>query len=122
MPGSVTGRMNASSRDVLADASTELTVPANSTAKATIAIATTASQTGFDTSVPRATSTAPATASHTCAWMRSRMGPPKSTSMSMAKLPNAQKTATSALRITRLPNAKSAGITMAVRAARRSAR
>lgn len=39
MPGSVTGRTNASSSDVLADAIAELTDPANSTAKATTAIA-----------------------------------------------------------------------------------
>ncbi len=121
VPMIVTGRMNESSNDVLADASTELTVPANSTAKATTAIEATASQTGFDSSVPRHTKTAPTTASQDCAWRRSRSGPLKSTSISMANEPNAEKIATSAFRRTTLPKANSTGITMAVRPARRSA-
>lgn len=51
--------MNASSSDVVAPASTELTTPANSTAKATTVIDNAASTVDRDTSVPRQTSTAP---------------------------------------------------------------
>ena len=58
-----TGRMNDSSSDVVAPASTELTTPANSTPKPTSAIATAASHTFCEASVPRHTNTAPTSAS-----------------------------------------------------------
>ena len=121
VPGSVTGRMKASSRAVLAEALTELTDPANSTTRATTDIATADSHTGCDASVPSETSTAPTTASAASACARSRSGPPKSTKSSIANDPNAEKIATSGLRRTPLANANSNGITMAARLARRSA-
>ena len=65
-PGSETGRMKASSSDVVAPASTELTTPANSTPNATSAIATAATAGEREASVPRHTNTPPVTAS--AAW------------------------------------------------------
>ena len=61
--GIATGRMNASSSEVVAPASTELTAPANSTAKPTTAIAIAASPVERDASVPTQTNTAPTAAS-----------------------------------------------------------
>ena len=120
-PASVTGRMKASSSDVVAPASTELTTPANSTPKPTTAIAEAASHAAPDASVPVQTTTAPTTARAACACSRSRIGPLKSTSSSIAKDPNAANVATSPLPITLSPRANMAGITIAVRPARRSA-
>ncbi len=116
-----TGRMNASSSAVVALASIELITPANRTAKATTAIAAAASQVACEASVPTQTRTPPTSASATCACSRAARGPPKSTSSSIAKEPNAANVATSALPITRLPTANRPGITIAVRPARRSA-
>jgi hypothetical protein len=115
-----TGRMNASSSEVDALASTELTTPAKSTPNATTAIAAAASQGLRDASVPVQTSAPPATARAACACRRSRMGPPKSTSNSIANEPNAAKVASSGLSSPLSPMAKSAGMMIAVRAARRS--
>ena len=67
--------MNASNKEVLAAASTELTTPANSTQNATIAMAAVASHTVGDASVPTQTNTAPTMASDACACSRSRIGP-----------------------------------------------
>ena len=66
-------------------------------------------------------STQQATAS--VAWLRSRsrIGPTKSTSSSIANEPKAAKVATTGFPITSVPSAKSAGMTIAVRPARRSA-
>ena len=49
--------MKASSKEVVAEARTELTTPAKSTAKATAAIARAPSTSEFDANVPRLTST-----------------------------------------------------------------
>ncbi len=117
----VTGRMKDSSRAVLAPARTELTTPENSTAKATRAIESAASQADRLASVPSVTNTAPTATSRRWAWTRSRIGPPKSTSRSRAKEPNAANVANVASPITFSPNANSAGMTIAVRPARRSA-
>ena len=117
-----TGRMKASSSEVEALASTELTTPAKSTANATSAIAAAASQGLREARVPRQTKTAPATASAACACSRSRMGPPKSTSSNIANEPKAAKVASSGLPNTLSPRAKSDGMMIAVRAARRSDR
>ena len=117
----LTGRMKASRSDVVAPASTELTTPENRTANPTIAIDATASHTVPATSAPATTSTAPATASATCAWSRRRIEPEKSTSSSIANEPKAAKTATIGSPTTSLPIAKAAGMAIAVRAARRSA-
>ena len=116
-----TGRMKASSSDVVAPASTELTTPAKITAKPTTAMATAASQALREASVPTQTNTAPTSASATCARTRSPVEPPKSTSNSIAKEPNAAKVARSALSSTVAPRANMAGMTIAVRPARRSA-
>ena len=120
--GVATGRTKASSRAVEAPASSELTTPTKSTAKPTTAIVT-AARTGWrDTTVASATSRAPSTASQATPWTRSARDPLRSTSSSRANDPNAAKVATSASCTTRAPNAKSSGMTIATRAARRSAR
>jgi hypothetical protein len=121
-PASETGRMNASSNDVVAEASTELTTPANSTTKPTSTMETAPSASEFDASVPRHTNAPQTRESAACACRRPRMGPLKSTSRSIAKEPKAAKVATIGLPITRSPSANIAGITIAVRPARRSAR
>jgi hypothetical protein len=113
--------MNASNSDVVAPANTELATPAKSTPNPTSAIAGTASQVERDARVATHTNTAPTAASTRCAWRRSRIGPPKSTSRSMAKEPKAAKVASVGLPITFSPRANAAGITSAVRPARRSA-
>jgi hypothetical protein len=120
-PASVTGRMNASSSDVVALARTELTTPAKITTKPTTAIATTASQTASEASVPSVTRTSPVSASAACACSRSRSGPLKSASSSIANEPNAANVARIGLAITSSPSANIAGITIAARPARRSA-
>ena len=88
-PGSETGRMKASSSVVVAPASTELTTPANITPKATTAIATAASHVVRAARVASTMSTPHATASVACARSRSRIGPAKSTSRSIANEPKA---------------------------------
>ena len=70
--------------------------------------------------VPRQTRTAPAPASAVCANNRSRIDPEKSTSSKSANDPNAAKVAMTGLPITLSPMANMAGMTIAVRAARRS--
>src|SRR5215212_4534072 len=120
--GIETGRMNASSNDVEAPASTELITPANNTANATTVIETAASSVDRDARVPRQTSSAPATASDAWASSRSRNSPPKSTSTNIANDPKAANVATAGLPITLSPNANIAGMTTAARAARRRAR
>ena len=112
--------MNASSSDVVAPASTELTTPAKSTPNATSAIAIAASHAEREASVPRHTNTPPATASAACACSRSRIGPGKSTSSSIANEPKAANVANAGLPITRSPSANIAGMTSAARPARRS--
>jgi hypothetical protein len=119
-PAKVIGRMNASRSDVVAPASTELTTPEKSTPKATRAIATAESQTVRPANVPRQTRTAPTPASAACARNRSRIDPEKSTSSRSAKDPNAAKVAMTGLPMTLSPMANIAGMTIAVRAARRS--
>ena len=114
--------MKASSSDVVAPASTELAMPANSTANATSAIATAATGVDCDASVPTHTKTPPTRASEACARRRSRIGPPKSTSSSIANEPNTANVASVGLPITLSPRANIAGITIAARPARRSAR
>ncbi len=113
--------MNANSSDTVAPASTELTEPANSTPKPTSPIASAPSQAEREQTVPTQTNTAPASASPTCAWSRSRIGPPKSTSNSIANEPNAANVATAGLPITSSPSANMAGMTKAARPARRNA-
>ncbi len=113
--------MNASSSEVVAPASTELTTPAKITPKPTSAIAAAASQALREATVPTQMNTAPTRQSDTCASTRSLIGPPKSTSNSSAKEPNAAKVASSGLSSTSAPTANIAGITIAVRPARRSA-
>ncbi len=120
--GVVTGRMKLSRIDVLAPASAELTTPANSTTKPTTSIATAASHAVLETSVAGAMSTHPIATRKLCAASRSPSVPPKSASRSIANEPNAANVATSALPITWDPTANSAGMTIAVRAARRVAR
>ena len=105
-----TGKMNASSSDVVAPASTELTTPAKITPNPTTAIATAASHTVCEASVARQTNTPPVTASAACAWSRSAMGPPKSTRSSIAKDPNAANVATCGLPMTLSPKANMAGM------------
>ena len=83
--------MKASSSDVVAPANTELTTPAKITAKPTTPMAPAASQALREASVPTQTNTAPANASARCALTRSPVEPPKSTSNSIAKDPNAAK-------------------------------
>jgi hypothetical protein len=113
--------MNASSNDVVAPASTELTTPAKSTPNATSAIATAASHAEREARVPTQTNTPPVTASATCACSRARIGPAKSTSKSIANEPNAANVANAGFPITCAPNANIAGMTSAVRPARRRA-
>src|ERR1700677_3179983 len=88
-PGSDTGRMYASSSEVVALAITELTTDENSTTNATIAIPTTEIQVVCDASVPRAISTAQATPNSAWERIRSWIGPVKSTSSNIANEPNA---------------------------------
>jgi hypothetical protein len=61
------------------------------------------------------------TASAACASSRARIGPLKSTSSSIANEPKTAKMASVGLAITSLPSANIAGMTIAARAARRSA-
>ena len=120
-PGSDTGRMKASSRVVVAPASVELKMPANSTANPTTAIEQAATAVDREASVPRPMSTQHITPRPAWASRRSRIGPVKSTSSSMAKAPKAAKVATPGLAITLSPMANIAGMTIAVRPARRRA-
>ena len=117
-PAIETDSMNAISSEVVAPASTELAMPANSTPNATTVIASAAAGVDCDASVPTHTSAAVASASVACAHRRSGIGPPNSTSRSIAKAPNAANVASVASPRTMSPNANSAGITIAVRAAR----
>jgi hypothetical protein len=114
--------MKASSSDVAAPARTELTTPAKSTAKPMRPIAIAASQVLREASVPAHTRTPPASPSIACACNRSRIGPPKSTSTSVANDPNAANVASSAFPMTLSPSANMTGMTIAVRPARRSAK
>jgi hypothetical protein len=116
-----TGRMNASSSAVEALASTELTTPAKSTTNATSAIPAAASQALRLASVPRQMNAPHVKARAACACSRSRIGPLKSTSSSIANEPKAANVATSGFPIHLSPMAKSDGMTIAVRVARRSA-
>ena len=86
--------MNESSSVCVAPARTELATPAKSTPKPTSAIAAAASHVVREASVASARRTQQATAS--VAWLRSRsrIGPTKSTSSSMANEPKAAKVAT----------------------------
>jgi len=114
--------MNESSSEVVAEAKTELTTPAKRTAKAMTAIAAVATASEFEASVPRHTKTPQTTESANWACRRSRIGPVKSTSSTMAKEPNAANVASAGLPMTRSPSANIAGMTIAARPARRSAR
>jgi hypothetical protein len=120
-PGSDTGRMNASSSEVVAPASTELTTPANRIANPTTPIASAAATVEREASVPRQMRTAQATTSELWASTRSRSGPEKSTSSSIANEPNAANVARIGLPITLSPIANIAGMISAARAARRRA-
>jgi hypothetical protein len=113
--------MNASSKEVLDPASTELTTPEKITQKPTIAIETAATQTFREASVPRQTNAPPVRASASWACRRSRNEPPKSTSSSMENEPNAANVATAGSPISLSASANIAGITTAARPARRSA-
>src|SRR5271163_1740905 len=117
----VAGKTKASSSVVVAPASTELTTPAKSTTAPTTAIVTAASQAVWETNVPRQINAQHATTS--VAWLRRRssIGPRKSTITSIANDPNAANNAVVASPITSSQNAKTAGITIAARPARRSA-
>jgi hypothetical protein len=113
--------MKASSSAVVALARTELTTPENSTANATIAMPTAASQVVRDASVPKQISNAQHTPSAAWSRRRSLIAPEKSTSSSIANDPNAANVATVGLPIALSPRANIAGISNAARAARRSA-
>ena len=113
--------MNASSSDVLAPASTELTTPTKSTPKPTSAIAAAARQVAREASVPIHTNMPPTAASAACACSRTRIGPLKSTSSSIANEPNAAKVAIVGLPMTLSLRANIAGMTRVVQPARRSA-
>ena len=113
--------MKASSNDVVALASTELTTPAKITPKPTTAIATAPSQAERDTRVPANTKTAPTSTRAMWACRRSRIGPLKSTNKSIANEPNAANVAKVGSPITLSPKANMAGMMIAVRAARRNA-
>jgi hypothetical protein len=102
-------------------ASTELTTPANSTRKPMTTVHRTASHVTRATSVPRLISTAQATANSRCARSRCTSGPLYSTSSSIAKEPNAAKLAIVTEWMTWVHSANSAGMTSAVRPARRVA-
>jgi len=119
--GTATGRTNETSSGVVALASVELRIPAKLTANATIPVAATASHGVCDASVPRVMSTAPPATSSDCAVTRARIAPPKSTNSSVLSAPKAANRAMVALPMTTSVSAKHAGITIAPRAARRSA-
>jgi len=97
-----TGRMKASSSEVV------------------VAVAA-ASHAAREASVPMQTSMPLATASAIWFCTRTRIGPAKSTSNNMAKEPRAAKVAIVGLPMTLSPMANSAGMTIAVRPARRRA-
>ena len=99
-PRSETDRMNASSSEVDALASAELTTPANSTKNATTSMASAASQSVREHSVPSTTNTAPVAISATWSGSRSRIRPPNVTNSSMASDPNAANVAMTGLPIT----------------------
>ena len=80
-----------------------------------------ASQSTVETAVPSTTNTAPASASASWERRRSAIGPENDASPRLAKAPNAANAATWGLPITFTLSANSAGITIAVRPARRSA-
>jgi hypothetical protein len=104
-----------------APARTELTTPENSTRKPMTTITATASQVSSATSVPRQMRAAQATARPRCARSRCTIDPVKSTSSSIENEPNAAKVAMVGEPMTWLQRANRAGITMAVRPARRVA-
>jgi hypothetical protein len=85
------------------------------------AIAPVAIHSFLEQRVPSVMFAAPTTASDAYAIKRLRIGPPNSTSTSIAKEPNAANVATCGLPITLSANANTAGITIAARAALRSA-
>ncbi len=119
---SVTGRMNASSSEVVAPASTELTTPGEDHREADDRHRQRRQPHALRERACRGTTNArPRRASAACACRRSRIGPPKSTSSSIANEPNAANVATTGLPITLSPSANIAGITIAARPARRSA-
>lgn len=113
--------MKASSSAVEAPARTELTTPENSTRKPMTTMAATASQVSSATSVPRQIRTAHATARPRWARSRCTIGPVKSTSSSIENAPNAAKVAIVAEPMTWPHRANRAGMTIAVRPARRVA-
>ena len=86
---SVTGRMNASSSEVAAAVSAELTMLEKTTANPTRAIANAASQVAREAKVPTVTKTPPTTARATWFWSLTRIGPPNSTSSNIANDPKA---------------------------------
>src|ERR1035437_8442511 len=90
-PTSETGRMKDSNRAVVAPASTELTTPMKSTAKATITIEVAATAVDWEARVPRQIKTKQTTPRDACARKRSASEPPKSTSSNMANDPKARK-------------------------------
>jgi hypothetical protein len=116
-----TGRMKASSSEVVVAVITELTTPAKMTTRPTSATAAAASHAAREASVPMQTSMPLATASAIWFCTRTRIGPAKSTSNNMAKEPRAAKVAIVGLPMTLSPMANSAGMTIAVRPARRRA-
>ena len=120
-PGKLTGSTNATNRDVVAPAKTELTTPWKSTTKATTTVTAVASQVVRETRVPRQISTAPASASEAWAATRSPIEPPKSTNKSMANAPKAEKIATVGFPMTFSATANTPGMTIAARPARRRA-
>jgi hypothetical protein len=117
---SVAGKTKASRSAVPAPASTELTTPAKSTTKPTTAIVVAASQALWETNVPSEINTQHATTS--VAWFRRRLsiGPRKSVIINIANDPKAAISTDVVSPITWSQNAKTAGITMAARPARRS--
>ncbi len=105
---------------MLAPANTELTTPEKSTAKARTNIVAAASHVDRETRVPRQIRAAPAAARVRWDSTRFRREPPKSTIRSIANEPKLENSATTGLPMTSSPTANRAGMTIAVRAARRA--
>jgi hypothetical protein len=112
-----TGKTNVNIAAVAAAAKYPLITPENRIAKPTTAIAAAASHGSREHNVPMTMFTAPTQPSRAYAANRVRAGPLKSARTSIANDPNAAKMVVCGLPMTWSANAKTAGITIAARAA-----
>jgi hypothetical protein len=115
--GIVAGRTKVRSAPVVAAAKQPLSTPEKRVAKPTTAIAPVASHGSREQRVPSVMKAAPTDASPRYATRRVRGGPPNSTSTRIANDPKAAKIDVCGCAMTLSANAKTAGMTIAARAA-----